>query len=96
VTGQRAQAIDRLYLARGLPMLIVWGQRDRIIPVDHGWRAHELVPESRFEVFEGAGHFPHLDEPSRFIVTLEDWIETTEPATGDEGRFRAALRGQTG
>jgi pimeloyl-ACP methyl ester carboxylesterase len=90
--GQRVQAIDRLYLAQDLPLLIVWGARDRIIPAGHGRRAHELVPGSRFELFERAGHFPHLDEPVRFITMLEDWIGSTEPARADEERFRAAIR----
>jgi pimeloyl-ACP methyl ester carboxylesterase len=90
--GQRVQAIDRLYLAQDLPLLIVWGARDRIIPAGHGRRAHELVPGSRFELFERAGHFPHLDEPVRFITVLEDWIGSTEPARADEERFRAAIR----
>ena len=80
VGGQRVQAVDRLYLAAELPLLIVWGARDRIIPVEHGRRAHELVPGSRFELFERAGHFPLLDEPERFVATLEDWVATTEPA----------------
>jgi pimeloyl-ACP methyl ester carboxylesterase len=91
-TGQRVQAVDRLYLAAGLPVLIVWGARDRIIPPEHGERAHELVPGSRFELFERSGHFPHLDEPERFVATLEDWIETTEPAAADDERLREAIR----
>jgi pimeloyl-ACP methyl ester carboxylesterase len=92
VGGQRVQAVDRLYLAAELPLLIMWGARDRIIPVDHGRRAHELVPGSRFELFERAGHFPHLDEPERFVATVEDWIARTEPSQGDETRIRAAIR----
>ena len=92
VTGQRVQAIDRLYLAEELPVLIVWGARDRIIPLDHGHRAHELVHWTRFELFERAGHFPHLDEPARFTATLEDWMASTEPAQPDQARFRAAIR----
>ena len=92
------QAVDRLYLAAELPLLIVWGARDRIIPAEHGRRAHELVPASRFERFESAGHFPHLDEPERFVATLEGWIATTErrrradgtPLSGREsGEMRA-------
>jgi pimeloyl-ACP methyl ester carboxylesterase len=92
VTGQRVQGTDRLYLAEELPLLIVWGGRDRIIPPEHGQRAHELVPASRFELFESAGHFPHLDEPARFAATLEDWIASTEPAQPDDARLRAAIR----
>jgi pimeloyl-ACP methyl ester carboxylesterase len=90
--GQRVQALDRLYLAAELPVLILWGARDRIIPVEHGRRAHELIPGSRFELFERAGHFPHLDEPERFTATLEDWIATTEPSRRDDARFTAAIR----
>jgi pimeloyl-ACP methyl ester carboxylesterase len=90
--GQRVQALDRLYLAEELPLLIVWGARDRIIPPGHGRRAHNLVSGSRFELFEAAGHFPHLDEPERFVATLEDWIATTQPGAADDARFRAAVR----
>jgi len=70
VAGQRVQALDRLYLAEELPLLIVWGARDRIIPPGHGRRAHKLVRGSRFELFEAAGHFPYLDEPERFVATV--------------------------
>ena len=86
--GQRVQGTDRLYLATQLPLLIVWGARDRIIPVEHGRRAHALVPGSRFEVFERAGHFSYLDEPDRLVALLEDWIRTTDPGVADEERFR--------
>jgi len=92
VGGQRVQALDRLYLAEAMPLLIVWGARDRIIPPGHGRRAHKLVSGSRFELFEAAGHFPFLDEPERFVATLEDWIATTEPSQPDEARFRDAVR----
>jgi pimeloyl-ACP methyl ester carboxylesterase len=94
--GQRVQAVDRLYLAAELPLLIVWGARDRIIPPEHGRRAHGLVPGARFELFERSGHFPHLDEPERFVRTLGDWIATTEPSRPDDERFRAAVRRQAG
>jgi pimeloyl-ACP methyl ester carboxylesterase len=93
--GQRVRATDRLYLAAELPLLILWGARDRIIPVGHGRRAHEMVPGSRFEVFESAGHFPHLDEPERFVRTVRDWIETTEPGAPDYNRFSAAIKATT-
>jgi pimeloyl-ACP methyl ester carboxylesterase len=95
-TGQRVRATDRLYLAANLPLLIIWGQRDRVIPVRHGRRAHELVPGSRLVEFESAGHFAYLDEPERFVDTLERWIESTEPSTSDEERFRASMLANQG
>ncbi len=76
VRGQRVDAIDRMYLAQSIPFMIVWGERDPIIPVAHWRAAHELVPGSRLEVFPGAGHFPHLDDPLRFIRVMIDFVET--------------------
>jgi pimeloyl-ACP methyl ester carboxylesterase len=89
--GQRVQATDRLYLATQLPLLILWGDRDRVIPITHGERAHQAVAGSRFEVFEGAGHFPHLDEPDDFVGLLTEWIESTESADIDEDSLRELL-----
>jgi pimeloyl-ACP methyl ester carboxylesterase len=78
--GQRIDARDRLYLADHVPMMIVWGDRDRFIPVKHGREAHEMLPASRLEIFEGAGHFPHRDDPERFVDVLLDFMDSTEPA----------------
>lgn len=89
--GQRVTANDRLYLAEGTPMLIVWGDRDPIIPVEHGYAAHERVPHSRLEVFEGSGHFPQLDHPVPFAELLDHFVRTTEPAVHDPETVRARL-----
>ena len=94
--GQRVDASDRLYLAQAIPFLILWGERDPIIPVEHARAAHRLVPGSRLELFAGAGHFPHLDDPLRFVAALIDFIETTEPADVDADRLRELLRGGAG
>jgi pimeloyl-ACP methyl ester carboxylesterase len=65
--GQRVCAADRLYLTALVPTLIVWGDRDPMIPVEHGRSAHRAMPGSRLEIFAGAGHLPHRDEPWRFV-----------------------------
>ena len=78
--GQRVSARDRLYLTAEMPSMLIWGARDRIIPAKHGIRAHGEMPGSRLELFENAGHFPHVSEPRRFARTLSDFIEQTEPA----------------
>jgi pimeloyl-ACP methyl ester carboxylesterase len=90
--GQRVSATDRLYLAAELPTLIVWGERDPIIPVAHGRAAHAAIPGSRLEVFPGAGHFPHREHPARFVSVLEDFVASTEPASMLEARWRELLR----
>ncbi|MDQ5895350.1 MAG: hypothetical protein QG596_1611, partial [Actinomycetota bacterium] len=90
-TGQRVSAADRLYLTREIPSLIVWGDRDRIIPVAHADLAHELMPGSQLEIFTGAGHFPFNDDPDRFIKVLEDFIAGTDEANLDQDHIRRML-----
>ncbi len=87
-TGQRVDASDRLYLSSNMPTLIIWGSRDRIIPVKHAQAAHEGMPGSRLEIFEDAGHFPQLDDPARFARTLEAFLNQTEPAELDANTMR--------
>ena len=90
--GQRVSARDRLYLAKEMPTLILWGESDRIIPAHHGAEAHDAMPGSRFETFPGAGHFPHRDDPALFARTLDEFIRSTEPAQMNEERVRDILR----
>jgi pimeloyl-ACP methyl ester carboxylesterase len=79
-TGQTVSARDRLYLTEHVPTLIIWGDSDPIIPVSHGIEAHEAMPGSRLEIFEGVGHFPHVEVPDQFTEVLLDFMATTEPA----------------
>src|SRR3954454_16051919 len=81
--GQRVSAADRLYLSSMIPALIVWGRRDPLIPAAHGEFAHGEMPGSRLDIFEEAGHSPHLDEPARFAAALRDFMEETDPAEFD-------------
>jgi pimeloyl-ACP methyl ester carboxylesterase len=74
--GQTVTAHDHLPMAIEIPTLLVWGSRDRIIPSWHARTAHQAIAGSRIEMFEGAGHFPHLDEPERFAGVLTDFINS--------------------
>jgi pimeloyl-ACP methyl ester carboxylesterase len=90
--GQRVDASNRLYLARHIPFLLIWGEHDSIIPVAHGRAAHQQMPDSRLEVFADSGHFPQLDEPEKFLDVLSDFIDSTEPAVIDAARWRKLLK----
>jgi pimeloyl-ACP methyl ester carboxylesterase len=92
ISGQRVSARDRLYLAAAVPTLLVWGARDRMIPVAHGREAHDAMPGSRCIVYEDAGHFPHCDHPWRFAGDLLDFVEATTPAAVDETEVRQLMR----
>ena len=90
--GQRVSATNRLYLASRVPTLIVWGDNDHIIPVDQGYAAHDAIPGSRLEVFVGAGHFPHCEEPARFVDVLTDFMQTTTPAVLEPSQLQELLQ----
>jgi pimeloyl-ACP methyl ester carboxylesterase len=82
--GQVVSAMDRLYLAAAMPTLIVWGDRDDIIPVSHGHAAHEAIPGSRLEVFEGVSHFPHVERPAEFVRVLTGFLASAGAGGGPE------------
>src|SRR3954470_19356756 len=89
--GQRVNATDRLYLAEDVPTLIVWGARDRVIPVNHAHATHDAVPGSELVIFDDAGHFPHADDPERFTTVIEGFLRSTEPAAYDKTRIRRRM-----
>jgi pimeloyl-ACP methyl ester carboxylesterase len=90
--GQRVAALDRLYLADALPLLIVWGDSDPIIPVAHAEEAHAQLPSSQLEIFEGVGHVPQLQCPGRFVAVLERFLAETDPARFDAEEWRARFK----
>jgi pimeloyl-ACP methyl ester carboxylesterase len=89
--GQRVSARDRLYLLGGVSTLIVWGERDRTIPLAHGREAHELIPGSRFETLPRAAHFPHLEDPDGLAAVLRDFLETTQPTVIEDSEWGAIV-----
>lgn len=90
--GQRVHASDRLYLAEGLPVLIVWGARDPIIPVQHAESAHEAMPGSHLEIFDGAGHLPQIEHPERFVSVLSRFMAETDVVPFDPAQWRRRFR----
>ena len=72
--GQTVTAHDHLPMVVEIPTLVVWGTRDRMIPTWHATTAHQAIPGSRVELFEGAGHYPQLDQPERFAEVLSDFM----------------------
>jgi len=92
--GQFVTMLDRTYLMHDLPVQIIWGADDLIIPVSHARLAHEEIAGSRLEIFEKSGHMPHRDHPDRFVAIVEQFIDSTDPYAYDPDLMHAAV--QTG
>ena len=93
--GQIVTMTDRAYLTDELPMWVVWGRDDRVIPVRHANNAASIAPRARVEVIADAGHFPHKDHPHRFAAVVHEFIRSTAPATYSRARFRNLLKNGT-
>lgn len=89
--GQVVTMLDRCYLTENLPVQLIWGDQDTVIPVEHARLAHAAMPGSRLDIFRGAGHFPYRDDPMRFLEVLEDFLAATMPLKFDEQRWRQML-----
>jgi pimeloyl-ACP methyl ester carboxylesterase len=90
--GQVITMLDRCYLTRGMPTLLVGGKHDAIIPYGHAMLAHSAMPGSRLETFDGAGHFPHHSNPTRFLHVLYEFLSSTTPASFSPEEWRELLR----
>jgi pimeloyl-ACP methyl ester carboxylesterase len=87
--GQTVSATNRLHLAAGRPTLIVWGDRDAIVPVQHARDAHEAMPGSLLHIFEGVGHWPQHDRPEEFVRVVLDFINSTPEPLSPPSRRRS-------
>ena len=92
-SGQRLDGAHRLHLLREVPVLLVGGGKDRVIPLAHTVEAHEQLPGSRLEVFDTSGHFPHAEQPLRFARLLREFVDGTAPAPGDRQALRRRILG---
>lgn len=89
--GQIVSMADRAYLTEAMPMCVVWGRDDLVIPVRHARNAAALAPKARVEIIARSGHFPHKDHPERFVEVVHDFVRATRPATYSRARWRRLL-----
>ena len=91
--GQAVSALDRLYLAHAVPMLVIWGSRDPIVPALHAETVRATgarTPASRSS--DGAGHWAHLDDPDRFCDVLLDFLGEHRAGGARPRQLAAAAR----
>ncbi len=56
--------------------LIIWGDRDRIIPVKHAYVAAANLPNHQLHIFPNCGHHPYLEDPVKFNQFVLDFLAT--------------------
>jgi haloalkane dehalogenase len=76
--GSRAHyqsLVDRIERLRALPVLIVWGMKDSAFQPHVLERWRRLLPGAQVETIEGAGHWPHEEEPGRVVAAMERFMK---------------------
>lgn len=68
--GQRVSALQKMGGLDPERVLIVWGDRDPMLPIEHGRAAAAMLPGSRFVVVPGAAHHPHTYDPDTVTAEL--------------------------
>jgi pimeloyl-ACP methyl ester carboxylesterase len=56
------------------PTLVVWGDRDHVVPPTSAEEFERLIPDSRLVIFEDCGHVPMLEQPDRFNRLVLDFL----------------------
>ena len=90
--GQIVTMSDRAYLTEALPLAVLWGEDDQVLPARHLEIARTLAPGAITELFEDAGHFPHKDHPEEFIAFVDRFMTETEPADYSREKVAELLR----
>ncbi|WP_412093884.1 alpha/beta fold hydrolase [Mycolicibacterium goodii] len=76
--GQAVCARNRLRAEESLPALIISGDADRVIPVEHAHAAHRLLPNSRLHILEGVQHHPPTERPETVARLIDDFVASAE------------------
>lgn len=69
---------ERLHRVRN-PALVVWGDRDGLVPPLHGERYRDLLPDARLEVLANVGHAPFVEAPLLTARVVSDFLAERNP-----------------
>jgi pimeloyl-ACP methyl ester carboxylesterase len=73
------ELLDRLGQVR-IPVLVVWGEADRIVTPVYGAAYAAAFPNARFERIAKAGHLPHIEQPAATFAVIDDFLHGQPPA----------------
>ncbi len=90
--GQAVSALNRLSTRTNFPVLVIWGDRDTMIPVEHAHAAQRARPDVRLEVLADVGHFPHAERPVEVAELVAGFIADDLPG-GSQATVEIGLPG---
>lgn len=64
------------------PTLVVWPGNDKLIPIAHGHRYAELIPNAEFAVVDDCGHAMYFERPAEFAGITADFLAARAELTG--------------
>ncbi|MGB9489744.1 MAG: alpha/beta hydrolase [Terriglobales bacterium] len=68
-----------------VPVDIIWGASDELIPIDYAREMEAQLPAARLTVIERCGHIPQLECPERLLETLHRLLATEPPQSKTAG-----------
>ena len=66
--------LERLELIEDIPTLIIWGTKDKVIPINHSELFKEAIMNSRIEIIQDAGHAPFAEKPDQVCEILRNFL----------------------
>ncbi len=94
--GNRKAAVDRAKVERQpekwnevgnltMPVLLLWGEQDSVVPLSHGQAFANAIPGSELVIYPDAGHLPMEETPKQVAEDIDRWMEnvTNEPETAN-------------
>lgn len=72
-----AKEADSLVLelaALAIPMLVVWGAKDKLLPVSNAYYVSRLHPACKIHIFKNGGHSAYSKEAGKFAAVLADFL----------------------
>jgi pimeloyl-ACP methyl ester carboxylesterase len=58
-----------------VPMLVIWGENDRMLPSEHTREIQAVLPEAEVAIFAHTGHHPPLEDQTGFHRRIVDFLE---------------------
>jgi pimeloyl-ACP methyl ester carboxylesterase len=87
--GNRQALIDRFsskaiadtnrLSALRIPVLILWGELDHVIPLEQSDRFMRMLPGAKRVVFKGVGHVPMEESPTLVAASIRSWLIEARP-----------------